>query len=228
MVKIMHEVTVIFDLDGTLVDTAPDLFNTLDHLLSSANLLPVDRAAVRPMISLGARAMISKAYQGQSVELDDHDLDGLVVEFIDYYQQNIAVDSKPFSGVLTQLEHLQKSGATLAVCTNKRESLTQVLLDELDMTRYFSALVGADTLSVCKPHPGHILGTIELVSGDPAKAVMVGDSDTDIKAAKAAEIPVIAVDFGYSTKPVAEYQPEAVISHFDQLPETVLRLLEEG
>ncbi len=220
----MQDVTVIFDLDGTLVDTAPDLLNSLDHVVGKAGLPPVNRHAIRDTISLGARAMIDEAFRRQDIQLAAPRLDKLFAEFIEFYQHNIAVDSRPFPGVTEVLELFQQRGTKLAVCTNKREALSKQLLAELGLTKYFRALAGADTFAFRKPDPAHLLETIRMVSGDPSASVMVGDSGTDIKTAKAAGVPVVAVDFGYSSIPVSEYDPDALISHFDELPPVVALL----
>ncbi len=220
----MQGFTVIFDLDGTLVDTAPDLLNTLDHLLAEAGLPPANRSAIRPMISSGARSMVTTAFRIHGRELDEAELDNLFDRFIDFYQRNISFDSKPFPGVVNVLGQFRDQGAKLGVCTNKRESLSRKLLDELGLAGYFDALAGADTFAVSKPHPDHLLKTIRLAGGDPLASVMVGDSGTDVETAKAAGVPVVAVDFGYSDKPVVEYQPDFLIGHFDELPGAVAKL----
>jgi phosphoglycolate phosphatase len=146
------------------------------------------------------------------------DIDRMLAEFLVHYEANIANESRPFPGVVAALEELAAQGATLAVCTNKREYLSRKLLKQLDLARYFSALAGRDTFAVSKPDPGHLTRLIALAGGTPSRAVMVGDSDIDILTAKAASVPMILVSFGYANAPLDHLAPEAVIDHFDQLP----------
>ena len=210
---------ILFDLDGTLVDTAPDLIATLNHLLAEENCPPAPEALMRTMISLGARAMIVKGFELAQNPKTDEQLDRLFERFIAYYSDHIAVNSCPFPGVIELLDQLIARGTPLGVCTNKRADLSNQLLKSLDMDHYFNAVIGVDTLAFKKPHPGHILGTIEALGGSSSHAIMIGDSETDIKAAKAANIPVIALDFGYSLEPVANFHPDAIVSHYrDLLP----------
>lgn len=207
----------VFDLDGTLVDTAPDLLAALDVVLKGEGVAPVPREMGRRMIGHGAKAMIAAALQFHGLPTDKACLDAMHARFIDYYCDNIAVKSRPFPGVVAALDRLADAGVRLAVCTNKLEALSRQLLDELDLSRRFQAIVGADTLSVRKPDPGHVLGTIARAGGDRARAVMVGDSGLDVMAAKAAGIPALAVDFGYPDKPVGELGADLVLSHYDEL-----------
>lgn len=217
----MHGWTLVFDLDGTLVDTAPDLAAATNHVLARAGFAPVDERSIRPFVGNGARVMIERALAAHGQTAEPADLQAHFDSFIDFYGRNIAVSSRPYPGVLAALEAFSKSGATLAVCTNKTERLAKTLLSELGMLDRFAALTGGDSLGVFKPHPRHLLGTIELAKGDAARAVMIGDSETDIKTAKAAGIPVVAVDFGYSNEPVDTLAPDAIISHYDELASAV-------
>ncbi len=212
-----HKPAILFDLDGTLVDTAPDLIHTLNHLLAAENCPPAPEPLMRTMISLGARAMIDKGFELAQNPRSAPQLDELTKRFIAHYSDHIAVHSQPFPGVIKTLEQLSQRGLPLGICTNKSEALSRRLLESLDMDHYFSALIGVDTLAVKKPHPGHILGTIKALGMSPEQAIMIGDSETDIKAAQAANIPVIAVDFGYSPEPVANFHPDAIVSHYDDL-----------
>ncbi len=162
------------------------------------------------------------AAHGRSVNEDE--LADLFESFLAYYGANIAVKSRPYPGILAQLDALSAQGARLAVCTNKIELHARMLLDALDMTRHFKALTGRDTLGACKPDPRHLTGTIGLARGQVRRAVMIGDSETDIATAKAACVPVVAVDFGYSVEPVTAFAPDIVISHFDELPAAIADL----
>jgi phosphoglycolate phosphatase len=221
----MHQPAIIFDLDGTLVDTAPDLINTLNHILQEEGLPTVSSDIVRPMISQGAKAMLKKGVEIADAQRSEDELTALTDRFVNHYSDHIAVDSQPFPGLLPVLDRLSAQPVKLGICTNKRETLSKKLLGELSLDHYFQAIIGVDTLPVRKPDPGHLLGTLEAVGGSPKQAVMIGDSETDILTAKAAGIPVIALDFGYSTEPVHTYLPDAIVSHYDDLVETLNTLL---
>lgn len=220
----MHGWTLVFDLDGTLVDTAPDLAAATNHVLRQRGLEPIDPKEIRPFVGHGALRMIEEALQAHGQGLSQRELYDLFEVFIVYYAANISVHSRPYDGVIAALNVLQKSGATLAVCTNKLETHARALLDALDMTQHFSAITGRDSLGAYKPDPKHLTGTIALSSGDASRSIMIGDSETDIATAKAAGIPVVAVDFGYSMEPVQSFAPDIVISHFNQLHDAVARL----
>jgi phosphoglycolate phosphatase len=215
-------ITIVFDLDGTLVDTAPDLTNALNDVLSRRGLSPVPPAAVREAVGRGARVMIEEALRLTNAA---GDVDQMLTEFLVHYEANIAAESRPFPGAVAALERLSLASATLAVCTNKRERLTRMLLQALDLEDYFSAVAGRDTLGVSKPDPGHLTGVIARAGGSPSRAVMVGDSGVDIMAAQAASVPSILVSFGYAPPPPEGPRPGAVIDHFDALEENVLSLL---
>jgi phosphoglycolate phosphatase len=149
----------------------------------------------------------------------------MLAEFLVHYQANIARESRPFPGAEAALKRLTGEGATLAVCTNKREYLSRLLLQALDIEHYFSAVAGRDTFAVAKPDPGHLTGAIALAGGERSRAVMVGDSDIDLRTAKAAGVPVILVSFGYAVTPLDGLEAEAVIDHFDQLAASATSLL---
>lgn len=216
--------TLVFDLDGTLVDTAPDLASATNHVLSKRGLTPVSEKEIRPFVGHGARAMIEGALKAHGCAPGREELDDLFEVFLSYYAANISRGSRPYPGLVTALETFAGAGAKLAVCTNKIEPHARLLLDELDLTQHFAAITGRESLGVSKPDPLHLTGTIALAKGDPQRAVMIGDSETDIATAKNARIPVIAVDFGYSTVPVRSLGPDAVISHFDELAPAFTRL----
>ena len=209
--------TLVFDLDGTLVDTAPDLAAATNHVLTRFALPAVDESEIRQYVGNGALAMIRGALRAHGRTVDDAELMDLFEMFITHYAANIANTSRPYPGVIAALDAFSARGAKLAVCTNKLEVHARLLLDTLDMSRHFQALTGRDTLTVCKPDPRHLTGTIDLARGDSARAIMIGDSETDIATAKAARIPVVAVDFGYATEPVSTYAPDVIISHYDDL-----------
>jgi phosphoglycolate phosphatase len=224
----MHPLTIVFDLDGTLVDTAPDLVATLNVVLARAGLQPVAYADARPMVGGGVRVMVERGINANARLLPTAEIDRLERDFIAHYADHIAVHSQPFDGVEATLEQLAESGCRLAVCTNKLEWLSLRLLDALGLRPKFRAICGADTFGVSKPDPTILNRTIERAGGDRTRAIMIGDSSTDIATARAAGIPVIAVDFGYSDIPVAELKPDRVVSAFSELPETIFRVLSTG
>jgi phosphoglycolate phosphatase len=212
----MRGVTVVFDLDGTLVDTAPDLMGAIDLILLQKGLAPAPHDLMRPLISHGSRAMLSAALDHLGRKLADAEFDAWWQDYLALYASNIAVRSRPFPGVLALLDRLEARGARLAVCTNKNEALSRRLLSALDMTRRFHAIAGRDTIpGAFKPDAAHVTGAIRLANGDPERALMVGDSDVDIQAARRAHIPVIGVTFGYVHAPIASFAPDAVIDHYD-------------
>jgi phosphoglycolate phosphatase len=215
---------VVFDLDGTLVDTAPDLVGTLNVIFAREGLPPVDYARARNMVGGGARVMIERGLAAAGRVLPAAEVDRLVAEFIDYYAAHINDGSRLFPGAEAALDTLSARGFGLAVCTNKLEWLSVRLLDALGLSKRFAAICGQDTFNVAKPDPEILRATIARAGGSPDAAIMVGDSIADIATAQAAGIPVIAVDFGYSDRPVTELHPDLVISRFADLPEAVFGL----
>lgn len=217
---------IVFDLDGTLIDTAPDLLATLNKIIAAEGLDAVDTNEMRAHVGFGSRVMLARTYQMAGKHINPERLDNLVADFIAQYAQNMPGNSKPFDGLLDAMTNLKKDGFQFAVCTNKTEMLAKKLLKALNMDHWFEAITGQDTFSVRKPHPDHLLKTIEMAGADPKRSIMVGDTPTDFSTAKAALIPVIAVDFGYCDTPVEDYQPEKIISHFNEMTsEMVLSLI---
>lgn len=219
---------VIFDLDGTLIDTAPDLIHTLNTVLVSENVPAIAFDAARPMIGTGVRPMLERALVECGQFLNEAATDALFARYLRYYQNHIADHSRPYPGLEQALDRLDAHGFTLAVCTNKYEALSRRLLDALRLTSRFAAICGQDTFPMKKPDPEALRLTIARAGGDAARAVMVGDSETDVNVARAAGIPVIGVDFGYTRIPMTELSPDRLISHFDALPEAVLELLRQA
>ncbi len=220
----MRGMTIVFDLDGTLIDTAPDLAAATNHVMGKLGLARVDEREIRPWVGHGALKMIEQAARAHGRTLSEPELYDLFEIFILHYADHIADRSRPYDGVEDALSTLQSRGAALAVCTNKLERHARQVLAELGMGKYFSALTGRDTLGVYKPDPGHLTGTIGLAGGSAQQAVMVGDSQTDIKTAQAAKIPVVAVTFGYSVEPVAHFSPDITIDHYRALIPAIEKL----
>ncbi len=221
----MHNATLVFDLDGTLVDTAPDLIAATNHALADLSLPPVPAETLRHAIGFGARRMIEVGLKQTGVTLGEPDIDRLLVRFLAYYEPNIARESRPFEGAVAALEQFRSEGARLAVCTNKRLALAEQLLAELGVRDLFAAVAGRDSFPVHKPHPDHLIGTIASAGGDKAVAIMVGDTGIDIETARAAGVPSIGCTFGYSDVAVATYGPEAIIDTYAELDGAVRALL---
>jgi phosphoglycolate phosphatase len=215
----------VFDLDGTLADTAVDLVATLNVILQEEGLAPLPVARARDMIGAGARALIARGFEAAGRELAPARLEGLFDRFMVHYGANIRVETRLFPGARRALERLDAAGYVLAVCTNKVEEHSVKLLDALHVGHLFAFNAGRDTFPYFKPDARHLTMTIARAGGDPNRAVMVGDSNTDIVTARNARIPVIAVPFGYTETPVHQLGPDRVIDHFDDLFESVTSLL---
>jgi phosphoglycolate phosphatase len=212
---------IVFDLDGTLIDTAPDLIDTLNVMFAQSGLPPVAYETARNLIGGGARAMIARGIAAEGGVVESATLDQIFASFIAHYSEHIADRSRPFPGLTDALDTLAADGYRFAVCTNKLERLSILLLEKLKLADRFAAICGQDTFSVQKPDPEILRRTISAAGGSLQRAIMIGDSATDISTAHAAGIPVIAVDFGYSERPVSELGPDRIISHFAHLPSAV-------
>lgn len=216
---------IVFDLDGTLIDTAPDLIDTLNVILTREGFAPVPFDHARAAIGGGAKRLLERGLASQGSTVSPDRLESLYADYLDHYAAHIADRSRPFPGLDRALDGLSARGCRFAVCTNKLEWLSVRLLDQLDLTRRFDAICGQDTFKIAKPDPEVLRKTIAAAGGDPSRAIMVGDSITDIATARAANVPVIAVDFGYTETPVAALDPDAVISAFDDLPAAIDMLM---
>ncbi len=217
--------TIVFDLDGTLVETAPDLLGTLNHLLAREGVAPLPLAKGRSLIGQGAKALLSRGFAVAGEPLEEARLESLFQDFIAYYLAHISDGSRPFAGVIAAMDALEAQGARLAVCTNKRTDLSLALLDALGLTGRFAAIVGGDAAPAPKPDARHLLTTIERAGGDPSRAVMIGDSISDAMAARNAGVPLVLVSFGYTDVPARDLEPDILIDHFDELPAACTRLL---
>lgn len=215
----------VFDLDGTLADTAQDLVATLNVVLAQEGLAPLPFEKARDLIGAGARPLIQRGFSVSGAPLPEARLEKLYRFFLDHYHEHIAVHSVLFPGVVQALDSLASSGFRLAVCTNKMEAHALELLKVLGVIERFAFISGKDTFAVFKPDPRHLTETIARAGGDRGRAVMIGDSRTDIDTAKNAGIPVVGVSFGYTNIHVAELGADRVIDHFDELPAAVASLL---
>jgi phosphoglycolate phosphatase len=209
--------TIVFDLDGTLIDTAPDLVDTLNVVFAREGWPPVPYETARNTIGGGARMMIARGIAAEGIAIAPAKLEQLFADFIAHYTEHLADRSRPFPGLTDALDVLASGGCRFAVCTNKLERLSVLLLKQLKLADRFAAICGQDTFGIQKPNPEVLRRTVTAAGGSLPHAIMIGDSVTDIRTARAAGIPVIAVDFGYSERPVYELGPDRIISHFAQL-----------
>jgi phosphoglycolate phosphatase len=212
---------LVFDLDGTLIDTAPDLIDTLNVVFAREGLQPVAYETARNLIGGGARTMIARGIESEGRILEPKKLEQMFDDFITYYSAHVADRSRPFPGLVDALDALAAGGHRFAVCTNKLEGLSVLLLEKLALADRFETICGQDTFGIQKPDPEILRRTISAAGGTAEHAIMIGDSSTDICTARAAGVPVIAVDFGYTDRPVSEFGPDLIISHFAQLPAAV-------
>lgn len=217
--------SIVFDLDGTLVDSAPDLGRVLNLLLAREGLPALPLADIRPMVGRGARCLLERGFRAAGESAPDGRLEALVSEFLELYAADIARLSAPFPGVRAAVARLRAAGARLGVCTNKKEGLSRQLLEALDLLSSFDAVLGADSVPARKPDPGHVLAVVAALGGAPGRAVMVGDSAADVNAAKAAEVPVIAVAYGYTDIPARDLGADAVVEHFGEVVPRIAALL---
>lgn len=215
---------VLFDLDGTLIETAPDLCNALNYTLAKAGRNRVELEKVRHMIGDGARVMLRLGLEATGQSPNDEEIEEWFGVLLDYYWDHVADESYDFPGVREVLSHLRGSGLKIAVCTNKPVQLSNRLFEQLGMSSYFDAVLGGDSLPVRKPHAAHIHGTLEAIGVASDRAVMVGDSVNDLTAARNAGIPVVLVTFGYTSVPVHDLEADAIINHFNELVPTLNQL----
>ena len=218
---------LVFDLDGTLAETAGDLIGTLNFILARENIAPVDLSQARFMLGAGAKALIERGFAAQKVPLAPARLQQLFGDFLAHYEAHIADESFLFPGVVQALDRFEAAGWHFAVCTNKIEAPARKLLGALGVAGRFRAIVGQDTFAIPKPDPRVLEQTIAMAGGTPARSIMVGDSRTDIDTARRLGIPCVAVDFGYTDVHVSELGPDRVISHFDELWDSVASLAAE-
>ncbi|MEK9971436.1 MAG: phosphoglycolate phosphatase [Ferrovibrio sp.] len=220
----MTHKAILFDLDGTLVDTAPDLAAATDFALDRAGRPAIGLESVRSMVGDGARALLEKGFRASGGMPQPDIFETAFKDFLIYYGRHLADTSRPFPGVATCLAALAEQGYALAVCTNKPEALSRSLLDQLGLTGFFGAIVGGDSLLVRKPDPGHIHGTLDRLGTDFSWSAMVGDSANDVNAAKAAGLPCVVVSFGYTQIPPRDLGGDRLIDHFSELPDAISAL----
>lgn len=208
---------LVFDLDGTLADTAGDLVAALNVILAREGLAGIAVANARAMVGGGARALIQRGLSVHGIKLSESRVDKMLADFLAYYEAHLADQTVLFPGVTRALDRFEAAGFSFAVCTNKVEYSSILLLTALGVAGRFRAICGKDTFAVSKPDGEALLQTIARAGGDRGRAVMVGDSKMDIDAARNAGVPVVAVNFGYTEQPVDNFKPDRVIGHYDEL-----------
>jgi len=213
--------TVVFDLDGTLVDSAPDLAAALNHVLAGEGLPTLPLARVRSLVGAGAVAMLRRGFEVAGEPLGAARLPPLRLRFLDHYRAGIARRTRPFPGALAALDALAGAGHALALCSNKPEAMCRALLDALDLSARFASVIGGDSVGIGKPDPAPLRAAVERAGGNVTEAVMIGDSAPDVGAARALGIPVCLVSFGYTDIPAGELGADAVIDHFRELSEAL-------
>ena len=222
--------TILFDLDGTLIDTAPDLMNAHNYVMNKYGYETKSTEDIRKLVGKGSASLIGRSVWGQAKKefskVSDKDIKKeMVKEFIEYYRKNIAVESKPVNGVLEFLNWAKKNNISMGVCTNKQEYLSVNLLKQLKIYDYFEYIAGSDTFDYCKPDPRHLTNVIEIMQGDIKKSLMIGDSETDAESAKAAGIPFILLEDGYTEKKVSEIYHDYLVKDFVNIEEIISKYL---
>src|SRR5271165_510438 len=215
---------IVFDLDGTLIDTAPDLVDTLNVILAREGLEPIPFEQARGMIGAGARRLLERGLRRDAAGLPGDMIERLYKDFLTHYAQHMADRSRAFPGLEPALDVLAGAGHQFAVCTNKLESLSVELLKTLNLAQRFSAICGQDTFGMQKPDPDILRRTIARAGGEIGNAIVVGDSMTDVATARAAGVPIIAVTFGYADRPPGAMGADALIGSFSDLPPAVAEL----
>ena len=219
--------TIVYDLDGTLVESAPDLHAALTHTLANLNLGPVPLDEIRNFIGDGAKALIQRGLAYHQHEVDEAQLvEHLWPNFLDYYAEHAADLSHPFEGVIEALEQFRSAGAKQAVCTNKAHNLARLVLEGLHLNNYFSVVTGGDTYNYRKPDGQHILSTLQHIDANPSRAIMVGDAYTDERAARDAELPFVFVQFGYGRLTLPPRSEDRMITHWREMQHAIESIID--
>ena len=225
-----QQFTILFDLDGTLVDTAPDLMRAHNHVMTKFGYPTKSTDEIRKLVGKGAGALIGRSIWGQAKK-EFHSVNDLKIkdqmskEFVDYYGKNIISESTLINGVKEFLKWCKDQNISMAVCTNKQEHLSNDLLKKIGIYDFFEYVAGSDTFDYCKPDPRHLTSVVEILDGDVKKTIMIGDSETDANAAKAAEIPVILLENGYTEKNTTEIYHNHLIKDFIGIEKIISKYL---
>ena len=226
----VQKFTILFDLDGTLIDTAPDLMNAHNYVMKKFGYETKSRSDIKKLVGKGAASLIGRAVWGQAKkefgQINDKEIkDEMVKDFIEYYANNIADESKLINGVLEFLKWAKTNKISMGICTNKQEHLAIDLLKKIKIYEYFEYVAGCNTFDYCKPDPRHLTNVIEIMQGDIKKSLMIGDSETDADSARAADIPFILVEDGYTEKKVSEIHHNYLIKDFVNIQEIINKYL---
>ena len=214
-----QKLTIVLDLDGTLIETAPDLINAHNHVMKKFGFRTKYENDIKKLVGKGASSLITRSVWGEAKKnikkIDDDKIKKeMVNEFIDYYSKNICVESKLLNGVENFLKWSKKNNISLGVCTNKQEYLAVDLLKQIKINHYFEYVAGSNTFDFCKPDPRHLTNVIEIMQGDVKKSIMIGDSETDSETAKSAGVPFILVENGYTEKTTSEIHHDYLVKDF--------------
>jgi len=226
----VQKFTILFDLDGTLIDTAPDLMNAHNHVMKKYGYETKTTDDIRQLVGKGTASLIGRSVWGQAKkefsQINDNGIKKeMIKDFIDYYGKNIAVESRLINGVSEFLNWANKNNISMAVCTNKQEHLAVDLLKQIKIYDYFEYVAGSNTFDYCKPDPRHLTNVIEIMQGDIKKSLMIGDSETDAESAKSAGIPFILLEDGYTEKKVSEIHHDHLVKDFVNIEELINKYL---
>ena len=221
-----QKLTIVLDLDGTLVETAPDLINAHNHVMKKFGFRTKYENDIKKLVGKGASSLITRSVWGQAQKnlgkINDEKIKkDMVKEFIDYYSKNICVESKLLNGVENFLKWSKENNISLGVCTNKQEYLAVDLLKQIKINHFFEYVAGSNTFDYCKPDPRHLLNVIEIMQGDPKKSIMIGDSETDSETARSAGVPFILIENGYTEKKTSEIHHDYLIKDFIGIEEII-------
>ena len=218
----MADFLLLFDLDGTLVDSVPDLTSSLNKVLAERGYAPLSRAEVAPMVGDGVPTLVARAFAARGGGAAE--AAAALPEYIKVYEANATALTRPYPGVPETLHELRRRGYRTAVCTNKLQEATRRVLEGLDLAALFDGVAGGDRYPVRKPDPGHLLGMVELLGGDPRRAAMIGDSENDALSAQAAPMPLILMRYGYARIDPAQLGADRVLDRFEELPQALSAL----
>ncbi len=226
----VQKLTILFDLDGTLIDTAPDLMNAHNYVMKKFGYETKSTNDIRQLVGQGAASLIGRAVWGQAKkefgQINDKNIKNeMVKEFIEYYGNNIAVESKLINGVIEFLNWAKENNISMGVCTNKQEHLAIDLLKKIKIYDFFEYVAGSNTFDYCKPDPRHLTNVIEIMQGDVKKSLMIGDSETDADSSKSAGIPFILLEDGYTEKKVSEIYHDYLIKDFVNIEQIINKYL---
>ena len=225
-----RKLTILFDLDGTLVNTAPDLMHAHNHVMKKYGYSERKLSDIKKLAGRGSKAMLTRSMHeiaelSGKIKKTDNIVEEMTKEFIDFYSKNIVKESALKKGVLDFLTWCKKNSISMAVCTNKQEHLSIDLLKKIKIYHFFDYIAGGNTFNYNKPNPKHLTDTLEIIGGNIKKTIMVGDSETDSNAAKAANIPFVLIEGGYTEKKIDEIYHDHLVKDFVGLEKIIKKYL---